>query len=118
MFTVIVILMIFISVLLIAAVLIQPGRGELTPSFGGLGGQFGSLFGMRRTMDFLTKLTIGLGAALLILSVIANKFFLSTATEERQPVTVGAPASMPQPAPPITPTQPIAPPGQPPQGSP
>ncbi len=113
MFTVVVLLMVLISLLLIAAVLIQPGRGELTPSFGGLGGQFGTLFGMRRTADFLIKLTIGLGAALLVLSIIANKFFLGSVGEEREPVTVGAPAPVPQsaPAPPATPTPP--PPGTP-----
>lgn len=109
MFTVIVILMILISVLLILAVLIQPGRGELTPSFGGLGGQFGSLFGMRRTADFLTKLTIGLGAALMVLSLIANKFFLGSAGESREPVTVGAPVPTPQ----SLPTRPVAPPPNP-----
>jgi preprotein translocase subunit SecG len=113
MFTVVVLLMVLISLLLIAAVLIQPGRGELTPSFGGMGGQFGTLFGMRRTADFLIKLTIGLGAALLVLSIIANKFFLGSVGEEREPVTVGAPAPVPQstPAPPATPTPP--PPGTP-----
>ncbi len=103
MFTVTVLLMVLISIMLILAVLIQPGRGELSSSFGGIGGQFGSLFGMRRTMDFLTKLTIGLGTALFILSIIANKFFLGTAQETREPVTVGAPVPSPQslPSPPI-----------------
>ena len=110
MFTVTVVLMVLISVLLIAVVLIQPGRGELTPSFGGLGGQFGSLFGMRRTADFLIKLTIGLGAALLLLSIIANKFFLGSMGEEREPVTVGAPAPTPQ----SVPTSPVPPPQSPP----
>jgi preprotein translocase subunit SecG len=97
MFTVIVVLMVLISLLLILVVLIQPGRGELTSSFGGLGGQFGSLFGMRRTADFLAKLTIGLGAALLLLSIIANRFFLNTAGEAREPVTVGSPVPTPPP---------------------
>ncbi len=115
MFTVTVILMVLISILLILAVLIQPGRGELTPTFGGLGGQFGSLFGMRRTADFLTKLTIGLGAALMVLSLLANKFFLGTAGEEREPVTVGAPAPIQQPMPP-PPVQ--TPQNQPPSGAP
>ncbi|MCS6966385.1 MAG: preprotein translocase subunit SecG [Candidatus Kapabacteria bacterium] len=117
MFTVIVLLMLLLSIVLILAVLIQPGRGELTPSFGGLGGQFGSLFGMRRTADFLTKLTIGLGAALMLLSIIANKFFLGTAGETREPVTVGAPAPVPQTLP--TPPTPAVPQNQPPpQGTP
>lgn len=102
MFTVTVLFMVLLSILLILAVLIQPGRGELSSSFGGLGGQFGSLFGMRRTMDFLTKLTIGLGAALMLLSIVANKFFLGAAEGGREPVTVGAPA----PLPPTLPTTP------------
>ncbi len=112
MFTATVLLMVVLSILLILAVLIQPGRGELSSSFGGLGGQFGSLFGMRRTMDFLTKLTIGLGAALMLLSIVANKFFLGAAEGTREPVTVGAPVPLPQSLP--TPPPQAPPPGSPP----
>lgn len=92
MFTVIVILMLIMSILLILAVLIQPGKGELSAGLGGVSGQFGSMFGMRRASDFLVKFTIGLALGILLLSLIANKFFLATTAEERTPVTVGAPA--------------------------
>lgn len=99
--TIISIICILISILLVAAVLIQPGKGDLGASFGGgIGGQFGSMFGTRRTADFLTKFTIGLAMSIMILSVLANKFFVSDLTTEvggRAPATQGAqiPTSMP-----------------------
>lgn len=98
--TIISIICILISILLVAAVLIQPGKGDLGASFGGgIGGQFGSMFGTRRTADFLTKFTIGLAMSIMILSVLANKFFVSDLTTEvggRAPATQGAqiPTSM------------------------
>jgi len=90
MFSLIAILLILISIVLIAAVLIQPGKGDLSASFGGLGSQFGTMFGMQRTVDFVQKLTRWLAIAILILVLIANKFFLGPKFEEVKPVTQGA----------------------------
>ncbi len=106
--TIISIICILISILLVAAVLIQPGKGDAGASFGGgIGGQFGSMFGTRRTADFLTKFTIGLAATIMILSVMANKFFVTDTSGEsggRAPATQGAqiPTSIPTPG---SPTQ-------------
>lgn len=104
------IILFILSILLIVAVMLQPGKGGgLTgDTFGGLGGQFGSMFGVRRTVDFLQKFTIGLAIAILVLSVMTNKFFLETTTAERAPVTVGAdkppaPTQLPVPQPGGTP---------------
>ena len=58
MFTLAIILMIILGLLLIAAVLIQPGKGDMTTSMSGFGNQLGTMFGSRRASDLLTKITI------------------------------------------------------------
>jgi len=64
-------------VLLIAIVLIQPGKGgDLISVYGySLGGSMSSMFGTRRAADMLTKITIGLAIALMFLVIVTNKFF-------------------------------------------
>lgn len=98
MFTVIVVLTTLIAIMLIAVVLIQPGKGDMAAGFGGVGMGLGSMFGNRRATDLLTKITIGLAASILVLSVIANKFMTNEVASEATPVTQGATAS-PTPAP-------------------
>lgn len=98
------ILLALAGILLVAAVLIQPGKGSgLTAGMGGVSGQISGMFGARRTADFLQKFTIGLALAILLLAVVTNKFFLSTPTvggaEERAPITTGAAKPAPQPIP-------------------
>lgn len=110
MFVFMCILLVLAGVLLVAAVLIQPGKGAgLTAGMGGVSGQISGMFGARRTADFLQKFTIGLGLAILLLAVVTNKFFLSTPTvvggEERAPITTGAAKPAPQPIPQGAPAQ-------------
>jgi preprotein translocase subunit SecG len=91
MFTLISIIMILAAILLIGVILLQPGKGDLSPTFGGLTTQFGTMFGTQRTMDFLQKLTRGLIIAILLLALFANKFLIrSTGEEAVKPVTQGA----------------------------
>ncbi len=109
------ILLIFLAIILIVAVLLQPskGMGLVSEAFGGLAGQFGSVFGVRRTATFLQKVTIATGGAILLLSLLTNLLFVSTVEEaqQRRPATVGV--ELPPP-----PAQPAAPnPGQQPAGS-
>ncbi len=99
------IILILASILLMAVILLQPGKGDLSSSFGGLSGQFGTMFGMRRTMDFLTKFTIYLAAGILLLSLIVNKIALPE-NIEKGPVPVSEGAELPpvqSPPPPQTP---------------
>lgn len=93
------------AVLLVVAVLIQPGKGAglASAGFGGITGQFSNMFGVRRTTDFLQKFTISLAIGIIVLIVITNKFFLDTSVNrgggnERAPITTGAekPALPPQ----------------------
>ncbi len=69
MYTAIVILMIIVCVFLVLAVLVQNSKG------GGLASGFassGQVMGVRKTADFLEKLTWGLAAGLISLSLLAN----------------------------------------------
>ncbi|MCS6808762.1 MAG: preprotein translocase subunit SecG [Bacteroidota bacterium] len=96
MFVFVCIVLILAGILLIAAVLIQPSKGQgLTAGMGGISGQISGMFGARRTIDFLQKFTIGLAVTIFVLAILVNKFFLPTSTigseGERTPITTGAP---------------------------
>ena len=100
MFTLAIILMIILGLLLIAAVLIQPGKGDMTTSMSGFGNQLGTMFGSRRASDLLTKITIVIGATIMVIALLANKFLLNPGDISRDPATVNAakpivPASTP-----------------------
>jgi preprotein translocase subunit SecG len=63
------VLIAIVSILLIAVILIQNSKGGgIDPNFGG---QAQQLFGAARSTDFVEKATWVLGAALLILCVVA-----------------------------------------------
>ena len=68
-FTVLAILVIIASVLLTAVVLLQNGKG------GGLASNFvagNQTFGVRQTADILEKITWGLAAFVLVISIVSN----------------------------------------------
>jgi len=92
MYTVLIILILFGAILMIAVVLLQPGKGDLTATFGGLSSQFGAVFGMQRANDLLAKVTKWIAAIILVLILLTNKFFVSQERIELQqkPVTEGA----------------------------
>jgi preprotein translocase subunit SecG len=71
MISIFMILLIIVAILLMGVVLIQSSKG------GGLAGTFGGgdasmVFGVRRTADFLIKLTSGLATVLLLFSLVTN----------------------------------------------
>lgn len=70
------IIAILVAVLLTFVVLLQPGKGDMITGMTGLGTQFNSVLGSRRAADFLTKMTIGLAFAIMILSLFVNLFFV------------------------------------------
>jgi len=90
----------------------------VSEAFGGIAGQFGSVFGVRRTATFLQKVTIGAGAAILVLSLLTNLLFVSSVKEEeqRRPATVGVelppPPTQAPATPPVQPQQPAGSPQQ------
>lgn len=67
---------VIVAFLLVIVVLLQSSKGGgLAGAFGGTG-QFGAVFGSRRTADFLSKATWWLGGTLMILAILINLFFL------------------------------------------
>lgn len=75
MYSVLIILSVIISIVLTVIVLLQSSKGGgLAGTFGGA--NMGSMFGTRRTADFLSKTTWWLAGSLLILAIVVNLFFL------------------------------------------
>lgn len=79
------------AILMIAVVLLQPGKGDLTATFGGISSQMGSVFGMQRANDMLAKITKWLAAIILLFILLTNKYFVGTndSTQQVRPVTEG-----------------------------
>jgi protein translocase SecG subunit len=111
MYTFLTIIIFFGAILLIAVVLLQPGKGDLTATFGGLSSQFGAVFGMQRANDLLAKITKWIAAIILILILITNKYFVGqdTYVEQKKPVTEGAEIPYEQPAPGALAPPPVSP---------
>jgi len=91
MYSILMALILIGAVLMIAVVLLQPGKGDLTATFGGISSQMGSVFGMQRANDMLAKITKWLAAIILILILLTNKFFVggNETTQQVKPVTEG-----------------------------
>ena len=71
MFTFFLVVEMLVSVLLMVVVLMQASKGGgLAGSFGG--SNIGTVFGVRRTSDFLSKTTTILAAAFIILALFIN----------------------------------------------
>ncbi len=103
MFTLIIILLIIVSFLLGVVVLVQNSKG------GGLASGFASsnqIMGVRKTTDFLEKLTWGFAISMLLLAMIGNFVIPKNTTGggaasviEEQLQDVPAPTSAPAPTP-------------------
>lgn len=98
MFTLLVIVIIFLAIVLTLVVLAQAAKGNGLA--GGLAapGSVGTMFGVRRTSDFLMKATIGIAGAFMVLTLIINVFFLPTSgTMIQNVVREGNPPPVSQP---------------------
>src|SRR5262245_66104651 len=85
MYTFLVSIEIIVSILLMIVILMQSSKG------GGLAGSFGTggmgtVFGVRRTADFLSRSTTYLAVVFLGLSLIINIFFLPGKQEGRESI--------------------------------
>ena len=77
MYTLLVFIASFIAILLMIVVLMQASKGDgLSGTFGAAAGSMGSMFGTRRTADFLSKATWWLAGSLAVLAIAINLFFL------------------------------------------
>ncbi len=110
MFGILVFIEIIVSIMLIIVVLMQSSKGGgLAGSFGG--GQVSTVFGVRRTADFLSKATTYLAIAFVALCLVINFFFLpGKATNVESIIQKGLPTAVPAPAAPQS--QPAATPQQ------
>ena len=95
---------VIISIFLIVVVLMQSSKG------GGLAGSFGTggmgtVFGVRRTADFLSRATTYLAAAFILLALFINLFFLPGGGTTKESIIQGGgrgvgPTSTPKALPP------------------
>lgn len=83
------IILIILAVLLVAVILVQPGKGDMISGLGGLSGSFSTMFGSRRTMDILQKATVTFAALILFLTLVTNIFFVGHREVIAKPVTEG-----------------------------
>ncbi len=109
MFGFFIIINIIVCILLMIVVLMQSSKGGgLAGTFGGSG--MGAVFGVRRTADFLSKVTTVLAILFVVITIVINFFFLpgktsnqsviQTSTEQMPSVPQAprqsAPAAQPQ----------------------
>ena len=84
MYTILVLITSIVAVLLIIVVLMQSSKGGgLAGTFGGAG-NMGSMFGTRRTADFLSQATWWLAGTVAVLTVVVNLFFLPGKVTQEQ----------------------------------
>jgi len=78
MYTFLTLISVIVAILLVIVVLVQASKGGGLAGIAGGSSNIGSMFGTRRTADFLSRATWWLGGVLLGLSIIINLFFLPT----------------------------------------
>lgn len=93
---------IVISIVLIIVVLMQASKGGgLAGTFGGAA--MGTMFGVRRTSDFLSRATTILASIFIGLSLIINLFFLpGKGSGGESVIQRGTPQTVPPPVPPTS----------------
>lgn len=128
MYTFLIVLLVLASIFLIAAILMQSGKGGgLAATFGGVGTSPDSFFGTRQMGNVLTKSSWYLGGAFLllgfVLSLMSSRAVASRSVldqpvaaptvpatgapgESRAPIPLEAAPATPQPEPGATPTTP------------
>ena len=95
MFGFLVFIEIVVSILLIIVVLLQNSKGSgLAGSFGG--SAVGTMFGVRRTSDFLTKATWGLAGTFIVICLLANIFFIGGSASKGESIIQSNKTTIPQ----------------------
>lgn len=79
--TVLLLLSIASSLLLILAVLIQPGKADMISGMGGIGGQVTNMFGVSSGRNILQYVTMGLIASLVVFALLSNTIFQESGSE-------------------------------------
>jgi preprotein translocase subunit SecG len=90
MYTFAIIIEVTIGILLMLAILMQSSKGGGLA--GGLGGaNIGTVFGVRRTSDFLTKLTQWLAGIFMVLALVINLWLLPRGEIKKESVIQSGP---------------------------
>jgi protein translocase SecG subunit len=89
------VLILLSAVLIIGVILLQPSKGDMMASMGGLSSQFGQVFGMQKSKDLLKQITRILLIIIFALSLITNRFFIGGKAAQEvktvKPLMEGAP---------------------------
>jgi preprotein translocase subunit SecG len=106
MYTLAIIIEIIIGILLMLAILMQSSKGGgLAGGFGGA--NMGAVFGVRRTSDFLTRLTQWLAGTFMILALVINMWLLPRGEIKKESVIQSGPPPAALPPPQQAPVSPI-----------
>jgi len=90
MYTIAITFEIIIGILLMLAILMQSSKGGgLAGSFGGA--NLGTVFGVRRTSDFLTTVTQWLAGIFMVLALVINLWLLPRGGEKKESVIQSGP---------------------------
>ena len=106
MYTVLSLISILASILLVIVVLLQSSKGGGLAGITGGAGNFGTMFGSRRTADFLSKFTWWLASIVLGLALMINLFFLEGKKTAEQRESIIQSSSQQVPTVPSTPALP------------
>lgn len=80
MLTAISLVLVLLAIILIFAVLIQPGKSDMIAGMSGISGQFNSVLGSKGASDMLHRITMGIAITIIILSVVTNAFYTKGVT--------------------------------------
>jgi preprotein translocase subunit SecG len=106
MYTFAIIIEVIIGILLMLAILMQSSKGGgLAGGFGGA--NMGAVFGVRRTSDFLTKLTQWMAGVFMVLALVINLWFLPRGETKRESIIQSGPPPAALPPTQQTPEAPI-----------
>ena len=106
MYTFAIIIEVIIGILLMLAILMQSSKGGGLA--GGLGGaNIGTVFGVRRTSDFLTKLTEWMAGIFMVLALVINLWLLPRGELKKESVIQSGPPPAALPPSQQTPVTPI-----------
>ena len=106
MYTIAIIIEVIIGILLMLAILMQSSKGGgLAGGFGGA--NIGTVFGVRRTSDFLTKLTQWLAGIFIVFALVINLWLLPRGEQTQESVIQSTPSANALPPTQQVPTSPI-----------
>jgi preprotein translocase subunit SecG len=106
MYTIAIIIEVIIGILLTLAILMQSSKGGgLAGGFGGA--NIGTVFGVRRTSDFLTKLTQWLAGIFVVFALVINLWLLPHGEQKQESVIQSGPPATALPPTQEAPSSPI-----------